>query len=292
MEEIVFKPLIYSESELNQIVGLIRKSLDPTFTVDFFKWKHLYNPFGNSYGLLAIDGEKIVGLRMFMFWEFCDGVEQNIKTAIRPVDTVVDSNYRGRGLFKKLTLQGLENCKGEYDFVFNTPNNNSLPGYLKMGWNQSANVSNFRIGMITPFQKKPKLIHIEFEKSAFFYQSNQTLQTNKTENYLRWRYVDPKYKIFTCDKGGIVFSLTRIRGFRGLIIHELLGDKKNFNDLLVFVAKENNAYLIYYYNSEDFNEVNFLTTLDRKKAVVVFKEAEDISRGLIKFSLGDLEGKL
>lgn len=286
-----FRPIDYAR-DLEEIVNLICSGLDPDYSKKFFKWKHIDTPFGNSYGLLALDGKKIVGLRMFMFWEFCDGVEKNIKTAIRPVDTVVDSNYRGRGLFKKLTLQGLENCKGGYDFVFNTPNNNSLPGYLKMGWKQSTHVSNFRIGVVNPFETKPNLIRSELGSGVLSNSFNNFLQTNKTFEFLQWRYADPKYKIYNFDKGTIIFSLTKIKGIPGFIVYELLGNKSYFNDLILTVAKENNAYLTYYYNSEDFNEVKFLTTFDRKKAVVVFKEAEDISQDLIKFSLGDLEGKL
>ncbi|MCZ2845025.1 MAG: GNAT family N-acetyltransferase [Candidatus Bathyarchaeota archaeon] len=290
-EEIVFKPLNYSEDELVQIVGLIRSSLDPEFTTDFFKWKHLENPFGKSYGLVAWSGDKIIGLRVFMFWEF---IQENKKVlrSIRPVDTVVDSNFRGRGLFKKLTLQGLENCKGQYNFIFNTPNNNSLPGYLKMGWEKSKTVSNFRIGLINPFHLKPKLIKTDLETSPIFSHFGKNLETNKSLEYLRWRYVNSKYKIYSYEKGTIVFSLTRIKGIRGFIVYELLGNEKHFNDLLLTVAKEYNAYLVYYYNSKDLNNLRLLTSFDRKEAVVVLKENQSVSMENINFSLGDLEGKL
>lgn len=290
-KEIIFKPLNYSEDELVQIVELIRSNLDPEFTIEFFKWKHLENPFGKSYGLVAWSGERIVGLRVFMFWEF---IQKNneILRSIRPVDTVVDENFRGRGLFKKLTLEGLENCKGQFDFIFNTPNKNSLPGYLKMGWKKSTNISNFRIGVINPFQAKPKLIKTDFETSTISYPPYQTLETNKNLEYLSWRYVDSKYKIYNFDKGTIVFSLIKIKGISGFIIYELLGNKKHFNDLLLTVAKENNAYLVYYYNSKDLNDLSFLTSFERKKAVVVLKDNEGIAMDSLNFSLGDLEGKL
>src|SRR5690606_29942836 len=102
----------------------------------------------------ATDNGKIVALRMFMFWKFHNSVENKSVIAIRPVDTVVDYNYRGQGLFKKLTLKGLEACKGRYDLIFNTPNENSLPGYLKMGW-EYKNPKYFKVGMILPsFSKR------------------------------------------------------------------------------------------------------------------------------------------
>ena len=290
-EEIVFKPLTYSENELEQIVGLIRSNLDPEFTVDFFKWKHLKNPFGKSYGLVAWAGDKIVGLRVFMFWEFI-GKDNKILRSIRPVDTVVDTNFRGRGLFKKLTLQGLENCSGQYDFVFNTPNNNSLPGYLKMGWEKSTGTSHFKIGVINPLQKTPNLVKSELGAPNVSDRLNSTLETNKTLNYLKWRYLDSKYRIQNYESGTIVFSLSKIKGIRSFIVYEILGEKSDFNDIMLAVAKEFDAYLVYYYDSKDFDQLKLLTSFDRKEAVVVFKETEDILVKEFNFSLGDLEGKL
>lgn len=289
-EEILIKPLNYTEEELVQIVELIRSYLDPEFTTEFFKWKHLENPFGKSYGLVAWSGNTIVGLRVFMFWEFIRNGK--ILRSIRPVDTVVDSNYRGRGLFKKLTLQGLENCKGQYDFIFNTPNNNSLPGYLKMGWEKSPNSSTFRVGVINPFQTKPHLLRKELDTLPVLNDSGEALETNKTKKYLKWRYVDPKYKIYTFDKGVIVFSITRIKGIKSFIVYELLGEKEYFNDLLLVVARRFNAYLVYYYNSKDLHDLRLLTSFERKEAVVVLKENEEVSADQLNFSMGDLEGTL
>ena len=55
--------------------------------------------------------------------------------AVRAVDTATDPDYQGRGLFTRLTLQAIDELRAEgVDFVFNTPNDQSRPGYLKMGW--------------------------------------------------------------------------------------------------------------------------------------------------------------
>ena len=46
-----------------------------------------------------------------------------------------DPDYQGKGLFTALTMHGLDELRDDgVDFVFNTPNDQSLPGYLKMGW--------------------------------------------------------------------------------------------------------------------------------------------------------------
>lgn len=125
------KPLNFDQ-DISHILNLTKEHLDDSFSKDFFFWKHIENPFGISYAMGAWDSNKLVGLRMFMCWEFV-GKNQKIIKSIRPVDTVTHKDYRGKGIFKTLTLEGLELFKGEYEIVFNTPNQNSLPGYLKMG---------------------------------------------------------------------------------------------------------------------------------------------------------------
>jgi GNAT superfamily N-acetyltransferase len=47
----------------------------------------------------------------------------------------VDPDYQGRGIFTRLTLHAIDELAREgVAFVFNTPNDQSRPGYLKMGW--------------------------------------------------------------------------------------------------------------------------------------------------------------
>jgi len=100
-----------------------------------FEWKHDRNPFGPSPAWVAVDEASgtIAGFRTFMRWEFeRDG---EIVRAVRAVDTATDPAYRGRGIFRRLTLQAVEELTSEgVEFVFNTPNDQSRPGYLKMGW--------------------------------------------------------------------------------------------------------------------------------------------------------------
>ena len=99
---------------------------------DFFRWKHLENPAGRSFMLVAeLDGE-IVGFRAFMRWRFVAG--GSTVRAVRAVDTATHPDHQGKGIFSTLTRQALGGLRGDTDLVFNTPNASSLPGYLKMGW--------------------------------------------------------------------------------------------------------------------------------------------------------------
>lgn len=100
---------------------------------EFFRWKHAESPFGVSPGWVATDGESIVGFRTFMQWRFTRA--GNVVRAVRAVDTATHPDHQGRGIFRMLTLHSLDALRADgVAFVFNTPNDNSRPGYLKMGW--------------------------------------------------------------------------------------------------------------------------------------------------------------
>ncbi len=120
------------------ILELLGRSLgsdgDPRYP-ELFAWKHDHNRFGPSPMWVAVDGDRIAGVRALMRWEFVRGGE--VLRAVRAVDTATDPDYQGRGLFRALTMHGIEQMREDgVDFVFNTPNSQSLPGYLKMGWRE------------------------------------------------------------------------------------------------------------------------------------------------------------
>ena len=122
--------------DLPAVLDLLRAAMhrgdDERFDA-LFRWKHLDNAFGPSPAWVAVDGERIAAVRYLMRWEFERG--SRVYRAVRAVDTATHPDYQGRGLFTKLTMGALADLEAEgVDFVFNTPNDQSRPGYLKMGW--------------------------------------------------------------------------------------------------------------------------------------------------------------
>lgn len=103
---------------------------------DFFAWKHDENAFGPSPMWVAVDPDgRILGVRTFMRWRFRNGSGDPVE-AVRAVDTATRPDAQGMGIFSKLTLGALPDLRDDgIDVVFNTPNDKSRPGYLKMGWN-------------------------------------------------------------------------------------------------------------------------------------------------------------
>lgn len=124
------------DQDLPSIIALQKISLGDSRVLKseaYFRWKHLQNPFGASKIILAKEGGQLIGLRTFMQWTWVRNQES--VQAVRAVDTATDPAHQGKGIFKKLTLQAVDECKAEgVGLVFNSPNPQSIAGYLKMGW--------------------------------------------------------------------------------------------------------------------------------------------------------------
>ena len=125
-----------TDADLPAVLALLRDAMGRSDDERFealFRWKHLENAFGPSPAWVVVDGERIAAVRYLMRWNF----ERGGRTmhAVRAVDTATHPDYQGMRLFTKLTLGALDALRSEgVDFVFNTPNDQSRPGYLKMGW--------------------------------------------------------------------------------------------------------------------------------------------------------------
>lgn len=123
-------------ADLTEIVALLRISLGEKLmpkSEAFFSWKHFQNPFGESVVWLAKEGERLVGVRAFMNWQWEN--KEGVCTAVRAVDTATHPDFQGKGIFSKLTMKAVETCETEnIGFVFNSPNKISIKGYLKLGW--------------------------------------------------------------------------------------------------------------------------------------------------------------
>ncbi|MET0146657.1 MAG: GNAT family N-acetyltransferase [Ilumatobacteraceae bacterium] len=131
-----FEIRTYEPADQTAVLHLLGSSLGwlpDDLHVQLFSWKHLESPFGTSPAWVAVVDGEVVGFRTFMRWELLlDGTPVR---AVRAVDTATHPDHRGRGIFAGLTAHGLRALRDDgVSFVFNTPNDQSRPGYLKLGW--------------------------------------------------------------------------------------------------------------------------------------------------------------
>lgn len=237
------------------ITALLRTSLgkedDPHYE-DFLTWKHERNAFGPSPAWVALDGARVVGYRTLLRWRFATD-QGGVLSAVRAVDTATDPDYRGRGIFRLLTLEAVADLTraGADAFVFNTPNDKSRPGYLSMGW---TTVRRLPVGVmpagataLSRMARSKVASHIWSEPTGVGLDAREALsdervcagllahaprrgvRTERTAAYLRWRteFGPLAYRVLLVDhrdpsQGGVIFRV-RQRG-EGLeaVIAELL----------------------------------------------------------------------
>lgn len=224
--------------DMPRMIELLKSSLGESLmpkSETFFNWKHVQNPFGPSKILLAREEGVIIGLRAFMQWEWVSG-DKRIK-AVRAVDTATDPAHQGKGIFKKLTLQAVDECKAEgVSLVFNTPNPISMAGYLKMGWQQAGRMPIF-IGpgslvprffreediavMLSRYPVDKAISHLAGHE---FHSGTAHWHTPISHAYLHWRYhTCPVVHYGAVSEAGLfgfVFRLKKLHRFYELRICE------------------------------------------------------------------------
>lgn len=230
---------VATDDDRDAIVALCRASLgwsadDPNEA--FFTWKHDENWFGRSPSWVAESDGRLVGLRVFLRWQFRDR-DGSVVSAVRAVDTATHPDAQGQGIFRRLTLGALPDLREMgVDFVFNTPNTKSRPGYLKMGWGDvgSAPVA-LRIagprhapavlGARAAAEKwsRPTEVGVaaadafadtELADRALARSRPAGITTDRSAGYLRWRYsFGPlHYRVVPAGPDGLVVFRLRRRG--------------------------------------------------------------------------------
>ena len=258
----------YRDEDEARVLELLRVSLGGGPAGDrspaFFRWKHFENPFGRSHMLVAEQQGRLVGLRAFMRWELTTG-DRTVR-AVRAVDTATHPEFRGQGVFRRLTLQALDDLRGDAELVFNTPNEKSLPGYLKMGWRTVGRapvwirarrplrvLRGFRTARgPTGMRAGPPVAAVTADEALRDAEGLQSfwgpypgagLATRRSLEYLRWRYGRAPLLGYRAVRHGDAIGIFRVRPRGGLwetTVAELLvpsGDRATPRRLLSAIRR-------------------------------------------------------
>jgi GNAT superfamily N-acetyltransferase len=257
MSTAAFEVRAYRPGDEEAVLRLLRLALGNGRAFDrspaFWQWKHFLNPFGTSLLMVAASGE-ILGLRAFMRWRFRHGT--TVVRAVRAVDTATHPASRRTGIFSSLTAQTLEWARADgVDLVFNTPNQYSLPGYLKLGWTHVGHprllVRIVRPGAIVRTLIRSRLRHgarpdapvpegpgdmlfTGAEGLDSLIEADDRLladgiRTDRSAAFFAWRYARAhSLRYYACAAGtgpgrvAAIFRLNRRRGLREIMVCELL----------------------------------------------------------------------
>ncbi|MFI5048151.1 MAG: GNAT family N-acetyltransferase [Acidimicrobiia bacterium] len=266
-----------THDDLPAVIGVARASLGwNDADAGFLRWKHLGNPFGESPMWVAEAHDRIVGFRAFLRWRFrrADGT---LVRAVRAVDTATVPEFQGRGIFTRLTLDALDELRDDgVDLVFNTPNASSLPGYLKMGWQELGRLPvvvrpnrwRFPLTVLTARRAAgrdavPGSAGAPAEETFADREALESLlaavperlglATDRTPELYAWRYGNPHlgYRVVHTGSfadGCAVYRLRRRGRAVEAVVCDVLaprGDPQRTRELVAAVARERDAdYLI------------------------------------------------
>jgi predicted N-acetyltransferase YhbS len=305
-----------TEKDIPEILNVLRASLGETSskkTEEVWRFKHIDNPFGKSLVLVAFEGREMIGVRAFMRWQWQLGETKYI--TYRAVDTATHPKHQGKGVFKKLTLQAIDLAKAEGgDFIFNTPNQQSLPGYLKMGWEK---VDKLRVQIKPTFplnwiSGKTSIYSTELNASAQEIESicqHTNLGKNKkghyftpkSKKYLNWRYEEnpmQKYEVVAEEDFYMAGYVKEHKYFKELRIVELLveNDKvhSNVKKNLSTWSRKFGATIVSMADGDGLGKFavrgNFGPVMTVRKLNILSKDYKNLLElNHYNYSLGDLE---
>lgn len=166
-----------------------------------FNRKYIENIYGDS--ILVVVYSNGIPIAARAFWRNdIDG-----KRAYQPGDTCVTQQFRRRGIFAKMTNIALEMVKKE-DIIYNFPNQNSYPQYIKLGW---KNLMSYRPIVMTSIKK--------YNKEHPYIISNE---------YLKWWFIPKKYKFFICERRNNTFLVTKGKFNRYHVVGKINLDMRHY----------------------------------------------------------------
>lgn len=238
----------YINSDFSSYCDLFENVYSHKINSEFFKWKHNLSEAINKEPFIYLVFNKtgnLIGANSFFKSEFKQG--SKTYNAIQSGDTMVHMNYRGKGIFKKIIKFAMADLKNYgFDFIFGFANNNSYPGFIKLGFKEMYKVNNYLkiLNYKLIFQNKLKSIPFaglmgksidNFKKTATFNSKYNVMMTTnitaemasfissnsginlgqiKDEALLNWKYVNnpnSNYEILIIKKDAIIEGVFIVR---------------------------------------------------------------------------------
>lgn len=227
------------EKFINDFVSVENAVFNCGYTKELFDKKFKKNIFGSSVTVVVYLEDKPVAARAL--WRN----DVNDKEAYQPCDTCVLSDCRGMGVFTQMTKKAVEFI-GRDVILYNFPNANSRPGYLKMGWHIGSVYSPALLKSVSSYKAEhPVMMDDEYadwwlnrnENYVFIRKKNECFllrSMNKPKCYLVVSIVsEATAKHYPEINNGIVFYRSSKKTWYN----------KSLPDLFIVTTADNDAYI-------------------------------------------------
>lgn len=218
----------YQSEDEYRILSFYKQFNDIEMTLEHWKWKFSENPFGKGIIKLMFDGEKLIGHRGAM--SMVVSVQgKNVPAAII-VNTLTHPSYRKMGISTYLAEAIYEKARQRgIKFVYNFPNPNSYPLYLKIdGWEmldqrsawQKQLTSNSTL-MMLPSSSIKEIERFDHRVNQLWDKVKQgyVVIVPRTEQFLNWRFTKHptvKYsKLIAEDKNNEILGYMVLKIYTG-----------------------------------------------------------------------------
>lgn len=289
---------------------------------EFWNWKYKKSPFGESLITVVEKENDIICVGNLWPWEFL--WRGKILRALQPCDSAVHPEFRGKGLFSKSRINGVQIARERgIDFFFNFPNQNSLPAYLSLGWYFMGKIQwqvkilkpiNLLRGKLKNSKSEPVTIPKELRIDVDVLDSIATrrisfdaiIKINRKEGFHQWRYDEHPsrtYGMITNNDNSkstlaAVFTINQKGLIREMVIVDLIGSSDKTVSLfkeIVRIAKTLNIDFIAVIDNKYFstNELWKIGFINKKlKNMVVLPLSIGLENELTDFKKWDMVGSI
>ena len=242
-------------------------------SAEWFKWKFLDSPNGESIMPTVFNDKQIIGANYYGIYPLVKS--ENTIRAILPYEAFVHQSGQGKGLFKKLIALAEETAQNDkIQIMMSFPNQKSIKGFISSGWSYIQNSVTYWLKPIIKFRVVINILDIKksFEANKPIGKNNFQFDKIKnnlyedqihglwTKEYLNWRFNILPQAEYVHLKQDLIEIVARI-GKRGKLKEAQIiyvdfkiakFDKKDFNKLIKQLVKQTKSDLISFPISTDF----------------------------------------
>lgn len=171
----LYKTLVFEEQTVKDFLYIENTVFSIYLDRDYFSRKFEQNIYGPSIIVMAYVGNKPVAADAL--WRN----DINGKCAYQSSDTAVMSECRGKGIFRQLVERKLL-AVDENAIVYGFPNQNSFPGFLKMGW---RNIGTYHTSLYKGYNNYTKINNqpIDNEYALWWFKGRKLYYSTKRGNH-------------------------------------------------------------------------------------------------------------
>jgi len=247
-----FNPL--DDEQLNLSCNLMKIVWGESEFSQFYynEWLYRKNPAGFALGFLAFSQTTLAAQYVTSASQLWCPPEKRVSKVLMSLNTATHPEHQKKGLFSKTAKMTYElAAKKGYFAVYGFPNNNSLPGFKKLGFYELDALDlylslpagglfswtrQFYFGLLACIAKEKKIKDLEyvgldsklcFDKDAEESFKSEYYHVPRTKAWLNWRYANHpsrNYLLLGSISSGFVIRVVEISGFRVCLLVDILGN--------------------------------------------------------------------